>query len=123
MTLLPKDRRGLGEIISVASMTVAVSSVIVAQTLKGQPLNGELVAVLIALCMLVAGRGFQSAAERGASSEFHTREAVEMQRAAEEFKREAAEMRRLAFEMIDRQLPPALLPAPAPLPPPDKETP
>ena len=121
MTLLPKDHRGLGEIISMASMTVAVAGVIVVQEWKGGPVNGELIAALIALCMLVAGRGVQSAAERGASSEFHTREAVEMQRAAEEFKREAEALRKLAFEMIERQLPPS--PMPMPLPPVDKEKP
>ena len=114
MTLLPRDRRGLGEIVAIASMTIAVSGVIVVQLIKGQQPAHELIAALIALAMLVAGRGVQSAAERGASSELRTREAVEMQQAIAEFRLEAQQLRRLAFELIERQLPapPALGPAP-----------
>lgn len=114
MTILPQDRRGLGEIVALASMTVAVAGVIIVQLFKGQSPQGELVAALIALCVLVTGRGVQSATERSASSQFHTREAYEMRLAADEFKREAGELRRLAFELIERQLPPP--------PPTDKET-
>lgn len=115
MTLLPQDRRGLGEIVALASMIVAVAGVIVVEVVRGVPVQGELIAALIALCVLVTGRGVQSATERSASSQFHTREAYEMKLAAEEFKSEAKRLREMAFEMIERQLPPP------PVPPTDKE--
>jgi hypothetical protein len=110
MTLLPRDRRGLGEIVAFSSVTVAVGFVTVVYLLRGLEPPHDLVVALIGLSMLVLARGTQSAAERSGTSEFRNLESSELKQArehmTEETKRLEVMVTRILDAQIERYLPP-----------------
>jgi hypothetical protein len=116
MTLSGRDRRGLTEIVAISGMTVSAAGVVVTELVTGHEPDKILIGALVGLILLVTGRGVQSAAERGASSEIRNHEAAELRTAAERFekaieriealaddtRRAATEHQRHSMEVIER---------------------
>lgn len=83
MTLSPRDRRGLGEIIAWSSAMVAMAIVTTAYLARGLEPPHAVVGALCALVMLVVARGTDSAAQRSGSVEQRNLESAEMRAARE----------------------------------------
>ena len=94
MTIVGKDRRGLGEIVAVASVLGFLSAVVITQLIVTKHASTELIVILAAVAGVLPIRGMQSAMERGASTEQRNFESTEIRQVAAELRRELEELRR-----------------------------
>jgi hypothetical protein len=94
MTIAGKDRRGLGEIVTLASILVVLGGVVIAELFITHTASTELIVVLAGIGAAQGARGVQSAMERSASSEQRNHESSEMRQVVSELRRELEELRR-----------------------------
>lgn len=99
MTIAGKDRRGLTEIVALASLAIALGGVVVVQLLITHRASTELLVVLAAVGGALPIRGMQSANERSASSEQRNFESNEMRQATADMRGVTSEMRRELDEL------------------------
>jgi hypothetical protein len=116
MALAGKDRRGLQEIIAIASLFTVLGVIVILELVFTHTVSKELIIPLAAVAGVLPIRGMQSAMERSASSEVRNHEAGELRSAAERFekaidrmetfaddsRRTAAENQRHSMEIIER---------------------
>jgi hypothetical protein len=123
-SIRPQDRRGLGEIVALASIVFAISIVISVELNTGHDVPKELFAMLFAACSILLARGTQGAGERSASSELRNYEAEQLRAAQAEQRVVIGELRQFQGELVrqllaqslEGRLPPLPAPpAPAPV--------
>jgi hypothetical protein len=116
MTIAGKDRRGLQEIIAIASLFTVLGIILILELVFTHTISKELIIPLAAVAGVLPIRGIQSSMERSASSEVRNAEAAELRAAAERFekaidrmealadhaRRTATENQRHSVEMIER---------------------
>lgn len=94
MAIVGKDRRGLGEIVTLASILCVIGGVVITELLITHTASTELIVVLAGVGAAQGARGVQSAMERSASTEQRNHESSELRHVTELLRREAEEMRR-----------------------------
>lgn len=99
-----KDRRGLAEIVAIATVAMALGGVVVVQLIVTHHVSNELLVILGAVGGALPIRGVQSAMERGASSEHRNAEAAELRAATERLDRAANELQRVSSELMRERL-------------------
>lgn len=128
-SIRPQDRRGLAEIVALASIIVMVSIVICFELATHQPIPKELLGTLFGTLYALIARGTQGAGERSASSELRNYESEQLRSAQAEARAVTAELRQLQGDFvrqllaqaIDTRLPPPPPPA-APAPSEEKKS-
>lgn len=124
-----RDRRGLGEIVAVSMIVLAVGSVIVAQLATHHEASHELIDLLVGLVVIITGRGVQSSMERGGASEAMNREADRYRFLAEQAQAQNAQLQEALTRALVRAATTPPMPSPitviaqpaAPSAPVDKE--
>jgi hypothetical protein len=94
MTIVGKDRRGLGEIVTLASVLCVLGGVVITELIITKTASTELIVILAGVGAALPIRGVQSAMERGASSEQRNFESSELRQVTAELRRELEELRR-----------------------------
>lgn len=119
MTLLPKDRRGLGETMSVVTLLLVFGAIAIVILLNnpGGELPPWLVGILTGGASAVGILGIKGAGERSASSEIRNAEAGELRQAREQLAEATRRLEMMTDRMFDRAVDLSL---PAPPRPGDK---
>lgn len=124
-SIRPQDRRGLAEIVALASILVMVSIVICVELATHQDIPKELFATFFATCYALIARGTQGAGERSASSELRNYESEQLRSAQTEARAVIGELRQLQGDFVRQLLAQAIEPRlpepPAPAPAEDKK--
>ena len=115
MTLLPKDRRGLGEIVAVSSLLIVFGAITLVVLMKGTPvteLPPWLIGILTGGASAVGILGVKGAAERSASSEIRQAESNELRAARERLEDATKRLELMTDRMFDRAVDLSLPPPP-----------
>jgi hypothetical protein len=113
MTLLPKDRRGLGETMSVVTLLLVFGAIaiVILMNHPGAELPPWLVGILTGGASAVGILGIKGAGERSASSEIRNAEAAELRLARERLDEATHRLESMSNRILDKQIE-LYLPAP-----------
>jgi hypothetical protein len=99
-----KNRRGLGEIVTLTSVLVVIGCLLAIQLSHNQEMNATLLGILVGLTTAQVSRGTTSAMERGASTDLRNYESSVLGAAADDLKKEREQMQAMQAEWQRAQL-------------------
>jgi hypothetical protein len=100
VTLLPKDRRGLGEIMAWASSVLVLGTVIGGYLLRGFQPPAEFLMIFGAAVVAHLARGTEKAGQRSASIEQNNLESDKLRQAQQQFAEATERMDKLAARVL-----------------------